>query len=499
MPNLLRSLLGPRPANPRLYDNWGSYSPGGMLLGISETNPYQSVPERLAAYRGWVYVATSTIAADVASLGVTISGPNGDPLPDHPMHARLKAPNPWTRGNAFRQVLQLHLDLAGEFFVYADRGKSGRLPPQALHILSPDRVFIVPDAVNYIQGYIYYGWSGERLAFLPHEILHVKYGNPMDAYRGMSPVQALGFAPKVNEGLRSYIANYLGNDSTAGGLLSTEQELTEEQAAALRVLWEQQHAAYRNANRVAVLGQGVKYQQVSSSISDLAVKELSEWGRDDVLAAYNMPATKLGLTTNYNHSDAEAAERTYEDTCLQPRATLWSQDFYEPLLAMYGDTALTVTVESPSGEDTARIFEESTKQFEAGALTLKQYLTLTKSPFADEAPEGVRILPGKAQVVTDLTAVAPPGAGRALPNASRELQAAIRAAAAAEYADRKSGKTASADAARWATVLGSVSAAAALKRELDSAVRRDGLVAAYERLKGPGAKAIAMEWDSHAA
>ena len=497
MPSLLQT-LAPAAGKPLLYDNWGWSMPGGITLDVSDTNPFRSSRERLAAYRGWIYVTVSTIAADMARLGVTIQDANGEAVPDHPALGLIRQPNPWYGANNFRQMLQLHLDLAGEFFVYVQRGENRKRLPERLHILAPDRVYVIPDPANYIQGYLYYGWSGDAIAFKADEVIHVRYANPVDPYRGASPVQALGFAPRINEGLLAYAYSYLANDARPGGVLRTDQPMTDEQVAQLRERWQEAHSGFDQRGRIAVLDRGLAYQPTAASLNDLNPKALDEWGKDLTLAAYNMPATKLGLTTNYNHSDAEAAERTYEETCLTPRSILWQQDMYQPLVSMFGPGYRAV-IDNPSGEDRARIFDEALKQATAGLVSVQRFHQLIGSSFADEEPD-VRILPPNVTIASELVDTPPaPQPPRGLPSPDRELQSAIRAAAAAEYADRKSGAQARSSPERYASVLGSAAAGRALAAAIDDAVRRDGLVAAYERLKGPGARRIAREWSSHAA
>ncbi|HET7558419.1 MAG TPA: phage portal protein [Limnochordia bacterium] len=464
-------------------------------LGVSETNPYKSPTERLAWYRGWIYRAVSTVAADMSSLKVKIVRGVGDDeelVLKHPLRDLLRRPTKWMRSGRFKQRVTQHLLLSGESFIYPHRPVQGR-PPTELHILQPERTIVVPDPADFVKGYLYNSLSGEILPFLADEIYHLKLENPYDPYRGMSPVQALGWTPDIEEGVRAYVRNYLRNAARPDLALVSDQDINQAQAEEIRQRWEESHRSYTAAGRVAVLGKGTTPVPFTPPLKDLAIAELAGWGRDEILAAYNVPAAKLGLVADSNRSNSEAADHTYRSNALNPLAELFNQDFYEPLSEEFPDD-VRAFFEDPVPADQEREFDQATEAFRAAGITRKEYLHQIGSPYADDA-EDVYLLPAKMQVVPRQSATTPDddaGDESDDDGAKRTLQSRIRSLASAEYRERKAGAYDPVVARkRWADALGDRRRAERIMLEIERSVERYGLVEAFERLKGRGAKAIA--------
>lgn len=506
-----------------LYPSSGSWGPGGIQLGVGENFPYLSTQGALAAYRGWVYAATSTISTDLAELAVRVTKPGrGDrrvPVARHPLLDLLARPNANQAGNAFRQLAQLHLDLSGEFFVYIARGKSGA--PEALHLLWPDRTYIVPHPDEYVMGYLHYTWNGAMLALLPEEVIHVKYANPHDPYRGYSPVRALGFVPQINDALRAYVAQYLGNDARPGGVLSTEKDLTKDQKALLVSWWNELHQGTGGAGKTAILSNGMRYQPIQDGLGALKIGELARLGCDEVLAAYNVPKSKVGLVADANRSNAEAADHTYRSNSLGPRAAVWNEQLLTPLARMFpGSDRDEAALENPVPRDVKAEREAAMNDLKAGTISIRAYHERLGNPEAADAPD-VYLVPGGVTVVEnpeDLVGAAPtappPTESPPTENAEADPDAAqedtpkktpakssskkresdgpavtatsrrLRAHFAREYAARKDGTFDRGESVRaLAEELRDPMEAVRVSLEIEAQVQQRGLLATYETLK----------------
>jgi HK97 family phage portal protein len=490
-----------------LYSTSGTWSPGGIQLGLSEDLKYLSAADALNAYRGWVYNAVSTISADMAALEITVVTVKRDGSEDealrHPMLSLIDRPNAQQRGNQLRQLASIHLDTAGEAFFYVPSGVRG---PEALHLLQPDRVYIVPHPEQFIQGYLYFAWSGQLLAFLPEEVIHIKYANPTDPYRGYSPVRALGFIPSLNDGLRAYISKYLKNDARPGGVLSSPEAITNEQKKLMVQWWNEVYSGTGGAGRTAVLSNGVKYQPIQDGISALNVSELAQFGRDEVLAAYNMPAAKLGLMADANRANADAADYTYRSNCLAPRACIWEEQLYQPLLELYpASEKQRARVENPVPTDNEALFKTAQSLFKDGAITVRDYLSRLNAPEAADAPEvyvlargstivsqleemiGVSqpVEPDTTTIEPDITANTPPIAPKAPESpAKKAKKARLRGLFAQMYVERRDGRTdRTRDVQRLTEITGDPVQAAGVLLTIEQQVRSAGLVQTFETLK----------------
>jgi HK97 family phage portal protein len=487
-----------------LYPQAATWAPGGIQLGLSEENRYLGATDALSSYRGWIYNATSTISADMANLKVTINQVKRDgseqEVVRHPMLDLLQRPATNTGGNELRQLGSLHLDTAGEAFFYVARGKGGQ--PEAIHVLQPDRVYIVPDPINFITGYLYFSWSGTMIAFLPEEIIHVRYANPTDPYRGYSPVRALGFIPQMNDGLRAYVAQYLRNNARPGGILSSAENITVEQKKLLVGWWNEAQSGTGGAGKTAILSNGMTYQPVSDGIGALNVHELGTFGADEVLAAYNVPRAKLGLLADANRANADAADYTYRSNCLAPRATIWEAQFYQPLLEMYaGNEKFRARVENPVPSDAELEFKTAQALFKDGAITVKDYLSRINAPEAVNAPDvyvlvrgstvvsALEELIGVSQPAEPVTPEPDPKAPEDTPKLpdtapKKAKKARLRGLFAQMYVERRDGRTdRTRDVQRLTEITGDAVQAAGVLLTIEQQIRTVGLVLTFETLK----------------
>ena len=490
----------------RLYPQLGVWSPGSYGVAVGPLHPVLGARQALLGYNGWVYKAVSTISADVSGLEVEATTPGGDPVEQHPLLEALARPTPWMGGNWFRQVLQIHLDLAGEFFVHPQI-ESGQV--RALHLLHPDRVYMVPDPTAYLMGYLYQSWSGVSIAFLPEEVIHVKYAHPADPYRGYSPLHGIGWYRDLSASLGAFLYQYMRNDARPSGLLSSEQELQQPESDELRRRWEEIYADYDGKGRIAVLGKGSKYQPITPVLKDLEVSGLDTVSRDQVLATYNLPKFKLGIVEGDGKANAVSASLVYETSCLRPRVALWNEDFFKPLLRLLRlENKLGLTLADPVTRDVEAERVAALDDLRAGAITVREYHQRLGNAEAATAPE-VYLLPNNVTVADTLeppepvAPVAPapavpaqtpdPSATPAAPDApapdeatpaERRLQTELRAVFAREYAERRDGRfERRAALERYARLLGEPAAALELVLRIERQLETTPLVEVYEALK----------------
>ena len=152
----------------------------------------------------WVYVAVSKVAQSAASVPLQArNGPSEDEdsevLEDGPLHDLLNRPNLYQSPFDFIEQYQTSMELAGESFIFSTAGPSGKAATTAIDILPlfDEQTMTVirgktirPDGP--IDGYIYQV-QGIKETFLPDEIIHVRYPNPFNPFRGLAPLELRPF------------------------------------------------------------------------------------------------------------------------------------------------------------------------------------------------------------------------------------------------------------------------------------------------------------------
>jgi HK97 family phage portal protein len=128
------------------------------------------------------------------------------------------------------------------------------------------------------------------------EILHIP-GFGYDGVAGLSPIrhaakQGVGLALAAEE----FGAALFGSGSLAGGILTTEQRLKQEQADALKLRWKQKQSGLRNAHEIAVLDAGAKFQPLTIPPDDAQFLETRSFQVEEIARIYGIPPHLLMST-----------------------------------------------------------------------------------------------------------------------------------------------------------------------------------------------------------
>ena len=341
-----------------------------LASGIADADPFliwsrsrkTSVEKAMDTYNGWVYACVRAIAEEVAKQRFRLFQVQKDgtheEIFDHELLDLLDGVNPFQTGYDLKYLTSSHLELAGNSYWLLDGVKSESDKPTAIFILSPRYTNpIAAKLPEFLKGYKY-SVNGETQEFKPYEILHFKYPDPNDQYQGIGTVQAIidwiqtdNFASDVN-------MNYFKNGARLGGLLSSENAITDAQMKVLRASFENLYKGAGNAYRVAVLPKGVKYDESSSNPKDMDFANLQTVMRDKILGGFRVPKTILGSSeSETNRATAETSNYVFAARTLKPKLELMVQQLNEFLVPRYGDN-LYLDFSDPVPEDRAQRIEE---------------------------------------------------------------------------------------------------------------------------------------------
>ena len=162
--------------------------------------------------------------------------------------------------------------------------------------------------------------NGRPLVILPDELVHFKDWNPWNEFRGVSPLISLGLeveqdllAAKQNTGL-------LKEGGIPKGLLKTDQVLTEAEAEMLARTWDKKYG-HNNKSRVAVLGKGTEYQQLTFSPDTLKLYDMKKWNLYTLLAKYGIPPRVANIQnskSSLSGTDTDSQHRAFWNFTLIP-------------------------------------------------------------------------------------------------------------------------------------------------------------------------------------
>jgi len=92
--------------------------------------------------------------------------------------------------------------------------------------------------------------------------------------------------------------------------------ISKENADALRDQWKNGYTG-ENAGRVAVLGDGLKFEAMSTNAVDSELIETLRWSDERVCSVFHVPAYKVGVGQAPSYNNIEALDRAYYSDCLQ--------------------------------------------------------------------------------------------------------------------------------------------------------------------------------------
>lgn len=331
--SFLQGLFRTRDA-PQNRTSGSAYS---FFLGTSTAG--KRVNERSAMQMTTVYSCVRILSEAVASLPVHIyryndSGGKEKAL-DHPLYFLLHdEPNPEMTSFAFRETLMTHLLLWGNAYAQIIRNGKGEII--GLYPLMPDRMTVDRDD----KGRLYYEYQlssddahtmkGSTVILQPKDVLHIP-GLGFDGLVGYSPIamakNAIGLAIAAEE----YGSKFYANGAAPSGVL--EHPGTLKDPSKVRESWTQTFGGSSNANKVAVLEEGMKYTPISISPNEAQFLETRKFQINEIARIFRVPPHMVGDLEKSSFSNIEQQSLEFVKYTLDPWVSRWEQNMMRSLLA----------------------------------------------------------------------------------------------------------------------------------------------------------------------
>jgi HK97 family phage portal protein len=385
-----------------------------------DLHPIKTREQKLEAFSGWVYAATTAIMTDVGQETWQIVRKRGQRQEDFEAISSDQIPGQFKRPNSFMtfqdvvELTVLHLDLAGEAFwhiITADNPLVGVGEGEALGIQIIYPHWIEEPVVQ--DGHLV-GWrinipntaSGGSQILPTQDVIFFRYPHPKEPLCGASPVEAFAMSHELDLQSRGYGAGLLKNNAIPPILISTEQDLDPKSADQIAERWKDRHL--QRPGEPAVLGKGSKAQLLGLTLNQIGLDVIDKMTRQQVFGSYGVPESKKGLVEDVNRANAEANERTYQRNVIRPRLRKiqWGINmFLMPRIPRVKDHEFRF--DSPVDEDKDFILDKTLKMIEKGMITINQGLQMLGE---DEQEDGdVFLVPSNVErIPAGLLSAAPP-------------------------------------------------------------------------------------------
>lgn len=283
--------------------------------------PDWKAEESLRAYGDnvWLYRAVLAIAMEIARTKLKLKKADtkdGDIeyVESHQVLDTLKKPQPTKDGKSMLTymdlmlVLGMRLMLNGEEFWVLDKRRKDKFggSPREIQPALPQLMHTILTPTGEIKEYVY-RLPEKEVRLPPLDVVHFKLPDPENLYRGHSPVKGIRYALDTHKEADQLNWKQLKNNAVPGGILKTKGGITDAVIEKIKAQWNQMYRGTENANKVAVVPEGMEFQQVQRTNQEMEFSEGKKMNRDEILANYGVGMEILGKTESQTRANAEAS------------------------------------------------------------------------------------------------------------------------------------------------------------------------------------------------
>lgn len=279
-----------------------------------------ATPASLLAHHA-VYACVSLIASDIAKMRLRLVAQDTSGIwveTQNPAYSPvLRRPNDYQNRIKFIEWWVTSKLIHGNTYVLKRRDLRGVVTH--LYVLDPSRVrvLIAPD------GSVFYQLSADALndltepvAVPAREIIHDIMSALYHPLAGISPLAACAIAATQGLKIQDNSTKFFTNGSQPGGVLTAPGAISQATADRAKAYWETNFAG-DNVGKVAVLGDGLKYEPMSVNAHDSQLIEQLKWTSETVCSAFHVPPYMIGVGPAPSYNNIQALNQQYYSQCLQ--------------------------------------------------------------------------------------------------------------------------------------------------------------------------------------
>lgn len=310
----------------RLAGQRGWWSFGDLFPGAWQ----RSIPidrESVLSY-STVWACITLIAADIGKLWINLvekdlANDICTPTTNTSYTPVLEKPNHYQTRVKFFENWAISRLVYGNTYVLKERNHRGGPNAgnvTALYVLDPTRVQVLVSA----DGSVFYQLAADNLAGIPEsvtvpatEIIHdvcVPLHHPLC---GVSPIYACGLAAMQGLKIQNNTTKLFANGSQISGVLSAPGSISQLVADRIQKHWEENYTGEKNIGKVAVLGDGLKFEAMTMTAVDAQLIDQLKWGAEQICATFHVPGYMVGIGAAPPYTDIQSINLQYYSQALQ--------------------------------------------------------------------------------------------------------------------------------------------------------------------------------------
>jgi HK97 family phage portal protein len=275
-----------------------------------------------------VYACVTLIAQDIAKMRLRLVEQDDDagdvwlPTTNPAYSPVLRKPNRYQTVVKFKEQWMLSKLIHGN--TYALKQRDARGVVSALYILAP--MHVMPLVTT--DGAVYYeltrdnlsglGFEGDARVVVPaSEIIHDACCCIFHPLVGVSPIFACGVSALQGLKIQDTSTTFFSNGSNPGGVLTAPGAISDEAAGRLKAYWDSNFSG-ANIGKVAVLGDGLKYEAMSVNAVDAQLVDQLQMSATFICSCFHVPPFMVGFKDETGGQEtAEQKIQRYYSQCLQ--------------------------------------------------------------------------------------------------------------------------------------------------------------------------------------
>jgi HK97 family phage portal protein len=267
------------------------------------TPTYAAVPVNpsTAMQHSAVWACVNLIAGSISTLPLAAYR-DGDREPLPALPPILRAPSAgWSLPDFLYAALQSLLLRGNCYGLIVDRAGAGLLPAQ-VELLDPNRV-----GVTVPNGAVDYRVDGQSVD--PASVWHVRAFCAPGQVVGLSPIGHARQAIGLGLGAEKYAARFFGESAIPSGVLTTDQHIDSKDAETLQERW---HTRHEGRRKIAVLGNGAKFQPITIPPEEAQFLEATRANVATVARYFNVQPELIGGESGGSLTYANVEQRALD-------------------------------------------------------------------------------------------------------------------------------------------------------------------------------------------